>query len=230
MTKEKDKLFLIPFAGGNGYSLRFFTDYLKDQFELVFLELPGRGRRLDESLLTNLDCVISDYMSQILMHIVFESDIYIYGHSMGAILALRLCEKLESKKNTFVKKNFVSGCSRLYPNDQKIYKLDEKSFKKELVKLGGMPKEILDNNSFFEFYDPIIRADFEVIQSKPFFYEGFKINTPIYSMMGSKEEGTPQIENWKGLTSSSFEFKIFEGNHFFIQNESEAVSEIISSK
>ena len=145
---------------------------------------------------------------------------------MGAILALRLAKKLERNDFT-IEKTFVSGCSRLFPKKDKLFKLNRSDFKKSLVELGGMPDQLLDNNSFFEFYEPILRADFEVIESQLFFEEGFKVSAPIFSMMGDKEEGVEKIEDWKKLTKSNFEYKIFTGKHFFIFNNKKEIGDII---
>jgi external thioesterase TEII len=46
---EKPQLFLLHFAGGSCYSFQFMLPYLKD-FNVLPIELPGRGRRIKESL------------------------------------------------------------------------------------------------------------------------------------------------------------------------------------
>ena len=59
----KPQLFLLHFAGGNKYSFNFLKKYLESAFELVSIELPGRGDRMSEKLITdkkNLTLIIKD--------------------------------------------------------------------------------------------------------------------------------------------------------------------------
>lgn len=61
-TQDKPQLFLLHFADGNCYSFLFLREYLEQDFELHFLELPGRGKRLLEPLVHTLDEAVSDYL------------------------------------------------------------------------------------------------------------------------------------------------------------------------
>ena len=49
--QQKPQLFTIHFAGGNCYSFNFLKQHFDPYFEVVALELPGRGKRMTEPLL-----------------------------------------------------------------------------------------------------------------------------------------------------------------------------------
>ncbi len=51
---KKTQLFLLHFAGGNYYSFRFMFPQL-NEFEIIPVELPGRGKRMKENLLKDFD-------------------------------------------------------------------------------------------------------------------------------------------------------------------------------
>ncbi len=61
---NKPQLFLLHFAGGNRYSFQFLLPQLS-AFNVVALELPGRGNRLNEPLLDNFNEAASDLYQQV---------------------------------------------------------------------------------------------------------------------------------------------------------------------
>ena len=79
---------MLHFAGGSCYSFSFIAPILESQFEVIQLELPGRGKRMDEVLLTDFDAAARDVAQQILEKLD-DQDFLIFGHSMGASLSLR---------------------------------------------------------------------------------------------------------------------------------------------
>jgi len=216
----KFQLFLLHFAGGSSYSFEFLKKDFDEDIEFLALELPGRGKRFEEPLLKSKKKAIDDYCKQIIS-LNNGSPFVIYGHSMGASLALGVVSKLE-QAGYFPKRLVVSGSAG--PGVRKKenvirYLLDDFQFKEELRSLGGIPEEVLTNNILYDFFAPIMRADFECIEKKSATEENQNIGilqTPIYAMMGSEEECSDAITNWTSYTSANFDYKILKGNHFFI--------------
>ena len=89
------QLFLLPFAGGNCYSYDFLIKKIdKKRLESFTLELPGRGKRIDEAFIVHLKEAIDDYLLQV-KSLRDKKPYIIYGHSMGAILAYHVSHKME---------------------------------------------------------------------------------------------------------------------------------------
>jgi surfactin synthase thioesterase subunit len=63
--KPSIRLFCIPFAGGNIYSYRQLCRHLHKDIVPQPVELPGRGKRLKEPLLTNIAEMTDDILQQI---------------------------------------------------------------------------------------------------------------------------------------------------------------------
>ncbi len=78
---DKLNLFCLPFAGGSSYSYKGFQD-LQVQSNLIVkpIELPGRGRRMSESLLFSVEAMTDDVWKSISSKI--HEPYAIYGHSM----------------------------------------------------------------------------------------------------------------------------------------------------
>ena len=107
--------------------------------------------------------------------------------------------------------------------------MNDEALKEELRMLGGVPEEVLQDKDLYEFFSPIMRADFEVLEKDNFSEKGIVINTPIHAIMGTKEERNSKIENWKNFTSSDFAYQLIEGGHFFIQDHPKEMATIIKS-
>lgn len=218
----------MHFAGGNSYSYNFLKESLSNSFEFIPLELPGRGKRFQEELLTTKDEAVNDYVHQIQMHRNNQPFI-IFGHSMGATLGLSVTKKLE-EINDSPECLIVSGNSGPQKRDEEAtvrYTLNDKDFKEELRDLGGVPEEILTNEELYEFFSPIIRSDFEILEKDVFSEKGVIIKTPIVAIMGYEEDTSDEIENWRKFTSGTFTFQRMTGNHFFIYNHVDTISTIV---
>jgi len=223
----KPQLFLLHFAGGNRYSFQFMKSFLKE-FELVPLELPGRGRRYDEILLKDFDSASFDLKQQIMTQLK-STDFIIYGHSMGAYLALRVSSLIENE-GKYPVAVFVSGNAGPGMKDNTSHHLlDSASFMDELIKLGGIPEDFINDKELLQYYEPILRADFEIIETNTFDLEPV-ICAPIFALMGSFEKKVNEINNWSNFTKSSFDYKILEGNHFFIYRHAEKIASIIDTQ
>lgn len=222
---KKPKLFCLHFAGGNCYSYQFLLSHL-NRFEVIFLELPGRGKRMMEDLIKEYDEAIDDYYRQIEQKLD-GSEFIIYGHSMGATLGWEVTKRLE-ENGSFPVSLIVSGNAGpgVGAEKKERHKLPEHLFVEELRKLGGLPEEFYENRDLFEFFEPILRADFEVLEKNEIVFKG-TIKTPLYALMGDQEENAAYIENWKKYVSGPFTPEVLEGDHFFIYKHPEPIAGLI---
>lgn len=225
---KKPQLFLLHFAGGSCYSFQFLMPLLSD-FEVLSLELPGRGKRFNESLLNDFDEAATDLYEQIIANLV-NTQFLIYGHSMGAYLTLRIANMLE-KAGKYPAGIIVSGNAGpgvRNPAKRIRYLLDRPAFIEELKLLGGIPPEVIENQELFSFFEPVLRADFEIAERNELEQEP-AIEAPLFAMMGSQEEDVELINNWSGFTKSCFSTEVLEGDHFFIYRHPERIASIINA-
>jgi external thioesterase TEII len=221
---NRPQLFLVHFAGGSCFSYDFLKPFL-GKFEVISLELPGRGRRINEALLKDFDLAALDLYNQILPKLK-TSVFFLFGHSMGASLVLRLSKLLENS-NVFPSCLFISGNSGPDGAKKKKYLLDDKEFIAEVKKLGGIPNEILEDEPSLNFYLPILKADMEISENNNLALDK-PVNSSIFAIMGNMEEDVDSITNLKKHTHSEFDYKIFNGGHFFIYHEPWKISTIIT--
>lgn len=228
MKTTDQQIFLLHFAGGNAYSYQFLKPFFPSNIEVHCLELPGRGRRITAPRLHDKNRAVEDLVHQ-LTTLRDGTPYVIYGHSMGATLGFEVCRKMEEKKDaplTFVASGNSGPGTGIKKNR---YLMTKEDLKKDLRSLGGFPEEILENEELFDFFEPIIRGDFQILEEDQGEEPTTPINTGIVCLMGESEETVARIDNWKTYTTGNFSSRTFAGDHFFIYNYPKELVSIIKS-
>lgn len=221
----KPQIFILHYAGGNSYSFQKLVEKLRPAFEVEAPELPGRGRRINEPLLLNKKDAIADLLRQI-REKRSGAPFVVFGHSMGASLGFHIVKELEALGDAptcFI----ASGNPGPNVKDLNQYAhLPRDQFFSKLREMGGITDELSANEELLEFFEPILRADFALLERKEDAVS-FKIKTPIHAIMGNREEYVQHIENWRKYTSGNCQHNVLEGNHFFVFDHLDRVRAII---
>jgi external thioesterase TEII len=215
MSTQKPKLFILHHAGGNVYSYQFLLPHLSDVFDVEMLELPGRGRRMKERLVYTFDAAVADYVQQI-ESIAGETPFMIYGHSMGALLSPTIIRELHTRGLAPFALLATGSQGRLMPEDPQKYNLSKEDLVADLRRMGGVPETFLENKALFDFFEPIMRADFELLDLHDWEADIPVVETPIYAVMGDAEKYAGAINTWQRYTTGEFRSEIVPGGHFFI--------------
>lgn len=222
------KLYMIPFAGGSCYSYRPLEQLIEGHMDTQVFELPGRGKRMREPFVSNYSEAVDDIYSQ--MDLNDETDFAFFGHSMGAILAYLLTVRLKEQGKKIPKHLFLAGHRAPNCRQRSILKheLPKSEFISELQKLEGVPKELLEDSEAMDFFEPVIRADFRVIEG----YcqkEVVQVPVPITLLMGDKDDITAEEKGkWKNFTSDKFIYSEHKGGHFFIYQHKDQIMKTIT--
>ncbi|WP_185937366.1 thioesterase II family protein [Chitinophaga polysaccharea] len=226
-TSSKPQIFLLHYAGGDKHSFRYLIERLQSHFQVETPELPGRGDRMSEPLLKNKQEAIADVLEQIQR--VRQKDVpyLIYGHSMGAILGFEVCYAMEKESDAPM--HFVAtghpgpGVKETIP----IADLPKTEFFAEVRKLGGISDTMMQYEELLDFFDPILRGDFRLLENQSNQIPDIKIKTPIYAVMGKSEKYALNIRNWANYTEAAFRCQIVSGDHFFINQNFNYLSQVI---
>lgn len=228
--QSKIKIIALPYAGGNKYSYKGLQSKLDGRFQLITIELPGRGARIAEPLLTNVQSIIEDLLIQIRPHL--NTPFIIYGHSMGGLLGNLLIQQLNAKGLPLPLLFMASGCSGPQASNysKNRHKLPDTALIKELEKLGGFPNEVLKSKELMAFILPILRADFQALDCYQY-QKKAPYNVPIYALAGTTEAITDkQLEAWLAETSQTCTYRRLPGNHFFILQHFDKLAKIIQQE
>lgn len=226
--RSKKKLFCIPYAGSSAMLYSKWRSSLNENVELIPLELAGRGRRFSEPFYTSFDEAVEDLYNEVKKYDL--DDYAILGHSMGSWLAVELAYRLEEKppQKMFLAGNWPPHMQRI---EAELHKMCDEEFKNEILRVGGTPKELFENKEILEFFMPILRADYTILEK----YNGpnnlKKITEEIVILNGIEDDVTKEeLRGWQSYTNSKFDIYEFEGGHFFINEKSKEVIDLINKK
>ncbi|WP_337966386.1 thioesterase domain-containing protein [uncultured Flavobacterium sp.] len=230
MTK-KIKLFCLPFAGGAANLYEQWNKNLSKEIELCPINLAGRGNRIMEKPYNNLEEAVNDIFN-IIKDDISESDYAIFGHSMGALLAYELVQKILNLGKKAPLHVFFSGRKPVHiRKTKKLYSdMNALEFKEAVLSLGVTPREIFENSDLNEIFVPILRSDFKIAETFVERPEIIPFNFDISVLVGKDEEITvEEAEQWKLYTTKKCAVYYIKGGHFFLLNEQQAVIDIVNN-
>jgi surfactin synthase thioesterase subunit len=216
MTNKKIDLLLFPFAGGSKYSYNPFRSAAPESVNLIPLDLPGRGSRFREPLLKDMHLMADDLFRQVQPYLS-AGNFAFFGHSMGTVLVHLVLLKLVERKLPMPVHVFLTGRGGPEAHEtEDWHRLPSAEFRGKIKELGGSPREVLEDKDLMDFIEPILRADFQAIES--FVYPRFEaMDLPVTVITGTDEDITEEeLRSWRKITCQPVDFHIFPGHHFFI--------------
>jgi medium-chain acyl-[acyl-carrier-protein] hydrolase len=218
------RLFCFPYAGGSAQVFRKWQNQFLPDVSLSLAHLPGRAARVGEPPQKRLKPLVEALAEAIIPHL--HPTFLFWGHSMGALISFELARELRRLDQRGPVALIVSGrgAPQLPDPDPPTFNLPEEEFVAELLRLKGTPKELLDSPDLKQFFLPIIRADFEAVET--YEYEpGEPLACPIHAYGGLQDAGVPiaSLKGWQQQTSGAFKARIFPGDHFFIHTSADLV-------
>lgn len=147
---------------------------------------------------------------------------------MGSLVSYELSLYMLNKKSDLPDHLFVSSFSS--PNNQEKTKkyLTNSDVISKLKNLNGTPLELLEDKAFLEIFLPAVKADFNIDNSYQENENIFQIPIPITVLFGTKDIiSVSDILDWKLYTSKDFNYQIFNGDHFYINQNIENIKQII---
>lgn len=230
--KKTITLFCLPFAGGNKYSYREFSEKAPAFLNVITLDYPGRGSRMKDPFPKDIDELTNDLYDQV-QFLANRGEYAIFGHSLGGLMAYKLARKLVSAGQRPPLHLFITGTtgpSATSRSEKKRHLLNKTEFLAEIRDLDGMPDEILNNEELLYFFEPILRSDFKISEDYLHVPEE-PLNIPMTVITGTEEDmEAADIKLWQNETAQIVDFKRMPGKHFFIFQHTYHVIEIISKK
>ncbi len=225
------RLFCFPYAGGGTNIYRSWAAKLPPQVDVCPAQLPGRGHRIREDGYTNVPALTKALAEGI--RPLLNQPFAFFGHSMGAILAFELTRELRRTTNSQPVHLFASG--RVAPQVPRLtpitYNLPEAEFIERVREMNGTPKEVLEHPELMEMMMPLLRADFEVVET--YTYEpDAPLDCPITVLGGLQDLEVPResLEAWREQTTAAFSLRILQGDHFFVNTAQTFIYRILTDE
>jgi surfactin synthase thioesterase subunit len=217
-SKAPIRLFAFPHAGGAASVFRQWNSVLAPRIDSYGVQLPGRETRFIEPRLTHFSTAIQAIADALLPSL--DRPFAFFGHSLGGLLAFETARYLRRLNAPLPLHLFVSGCSapQVRKPIEEYSKLSDAGFIQAVQKFGGIPNELLQNAELLELFLPILRADFDLLETYRYVQET-SLDCPITAFGGLGDAEAPQSElaEWNVHTTKTFRLRMFSGDHFFIR-------------
>jgi medium-chain acyl-[acyl-carrier-protein] hydrolase len=212
------RLFCFPYAGGSASFFRTWAEGLPPSVEVHAIELPGRGTRRNEPPFTQLS-LLAVALGRVLRPLM-DRPFAFFGHSVGSVVAYELARLLRREGRQEPLHLFASAhrAPHLPDPHPPLSHLPRAQLIEELKRLNGTPREALAHDELMELVLPYLRADFGMDETYTYTEEP-PLGCPL-TTLGSLEDpraSRPEMEAWRRHTSARFRFRLFPGDHFYLQ-------------
>lgn len=220
-------VFCFHHAGGNASIFRSWMNSAV-QTNIVPIENPGRGARMGEKIPEDFMQLAKEFSYSIYKAVYPQKLFCLYGHSMGALMAFQVAACLENKYHIKPYKLIVAGRTAPHKSDKGIYRtsMPDSVLIEEIRRLGGTPKDILENKEFIDIFIPGIKQEYKLLES--YVYQGECLDIPIVAHVGVGDPDATEndMEYWKEVTNGTFKLSKFKGEHFFPFDEENYIQKL----
>ncbi|MEV0361024.1 alpha/beta fold hydrolase [Nocardia sp. NPDC050697] len=217
----------MPHAGGSASFYFPISQSLAPQCEVLAIQYPGRQDRRAEK---NIESAV-ELADSVFQRICEWTDrpTYLFGHSLGAIVAYEVARKLEAE-NIPVKALFVSG--RRAPSRHRtetVHTYNDEELIREVKRLSSIDSQILANDEVLQMTLPAIRSDYKAAETYRELVPMQPLKVDIYAHIGVNDPkvARDEAEDWAKHTSGSFTLSTYPGGHFYLISQSMSLIEVI---
>ncbi|WCN83977.1 thioesterase II family protein [Micromonospora sp. LH3U1] len=218
------RLILLHHAGSSAMAYYPLVGLLPDDWDVLLLDLPGRGSRHGERLSREMtrvvDAVLADVSPQA------DGRYALFGHSMGAIVAGEVARRLagQGRPPVWVGVSGRSAPATPVAGPAELTGLDDTSLLTTLVGLGGLPARIGEIPEFREQFLRIVRADLEAVASYRPVAGRLPLPCPVTVFGGIDDPFAPlsSLPAWQEETVEPLRQCLFPGGHFYFAGDAMA--------
>lgn len=224
------RLFCLPCAGGGQTMYNGWGKVLGDDVIVTPIELSGRGCRFSQPLYRNIGEAIQDIYDEVCSKINDDDENSFLGYSMGAILCYEVAKRLEIQKDARIK--HVFWCASDPPKQQlkpKFSVMKKDRLKKVIIDMGGIPKEIIAQPEFLDFYMPVIENDLRIMEEYVISNDIYKLScdATIFYAPNDPYTHVEDIPRWADFIHGECAYIKYQGGHFFINEHKNEILQTI---
>jgi surfactin synthase thioesterase subunit/acyl carrier protein len=248
----KARLFCFPYAGGGLVSFRAWAPLLDESVEIVAVEPPGRGTRINETPIDNMDTFVECLLPEMLESLDRPSAFF--GHCLGGLTMFATLCALPKGRAQVIKHLFACGVRpphllkrRGEFEDNLVYDMMlHKDFDIRVPPYGQVDEIFADIIRHFdtpaadkmlripklrEALLPTIRAEFGMAYN----YEHQRVQPfsfPISSFVGDLDPWVSEEDSaaWGKLTCGRFTNHVRKGSHFLMAEDREYILATINDE
>ncbi|WP_411106752.1 thioesterase II family protein [Streptomyces sp. cmx-4-9] len=221
------QLVCFPHSGGAASVYRPLAAAMAGDARVVAVQYPGRQDRHGEALVTDLH-ELADGVAGALRAAPADVPRIFFGHSMGAILAYEVAQRLGGEGPVAL---IASG--RPAPSRVRLttsYLLDDEALARQVAWLGGTAGGLLDHPEMRALLLPLIRGDYRA--SETYRPRGdAPLDCALVALGGDVDPVAPleDLRAWSEHTTGPFRLEVLSGDHFYLQDNWPEIADLVRS-
>lgn len=226
-ANAKIKLICFHDAGGNSNLYQKWSKHLHDSIELLCVELPGRGHRMAEPHITEMDQLLDQLTPAIGTQL--DKPFIFFGHSMGGTVLFEVTKRIKRQFNMEPLEIIVSAAPSY---DGFTRRANPRMSDDDLGNLfSAVKKENFSDEEFFQIVMNTLRADLSILDSYTYQKECI-LNAPITTILPENDEFVQldDLEKWNNETKGNFDLIRRPGSHRYIVDDYEFLTSLINEK
>lgn len=180
---------------------------------------PGRGARFSEKLQDSFEYLVSDMIELLKKENLYMSRFFFLGHSFGSLVLFETMRELRRLGLPLPDAVYLSGRkSPSIPYTGKYWSSEsDRNFTELLISKGGIPQELHQNKEFLDFFLPIIRSDFKLLEGYQYVKQD-PFDIPFHIINGTEDHSISDADilDWQMETRITCQFKKMKGSHFYL--------------
>lgn len=204
---------VFPHAGGSASALRAWFTGL-DAVDVSVVEYPGHGRWLTAPPATTIDSLVAAALAQV--PDLGTATISLFGHSMGSFVALETTRALSRSGHPPVHLFVSASAAPGGPSDTWGLDLTDGELLTELNRLGGTPREYLQDVHLAGLLTRTMRSDLDLVRSylsAP--VDHIPQDITVFYGVDDAEVAVVDVERWAELSSGTCTLVPLAGGHFY---------------
>lgn len=248
----KARLFCFPYAGGGLVSFRAWPQLLDDRVELVAVEPPGRGTRINETPIDDLNTFVERLLPEMIEWL--DRPAAFFGHCLGGLTMFATLCALPETCAHFIKHAFACGVRpphllkrRGEFEDNLLYDMmlhrdfdirvlphaQTDDVFADIIRQFDTPAadKMLDIPKLRKVLLPTIRAEFGMAYNYKY-RPVERFSFPISSFVGDLDPWVSEEDSagWGELTRGGFTNHVRKGSHFLMAEDREYILETIKNE
>lgn len=219
---------VFPHAGGAALAYRSLgTALAKAGSDAYVMQYPQRGDRLSHPAPASVGDLARD---------LFDAGdwaalgpVRLFGHCMGAVVAFEFARVAE-REGVEIDALWVSASEA--PSTVTAapdLPMAQSEIIAEMVDLGGTDPRLLDDDDFVELLLMAVRADYSAFNRYACDADA-TIAADIHTLGGDRDHRVSEdmLRRWESHTTGAFTLSMFDGGHFFVNDHTAEVAELVN--
>jgi surfactin synthase thioesterase subunit len=224
---DRVPLVCLPHAGGSASAYRTWLADLTGSVDVLPIQLPGRETRINVPFAEDLDGLIHNLTGVIAA--AGLTDVALFGHSMGAVIATKLCAALERTgrpvRHLFVSGHFGTGP---WPTDARLIQAPtapDDDLVASLTLLDPAAEPLYGHPELRAMVLPILRSDLRLLEHATL--TGVRVDAPVTALAGAEDPVVGDLHGWSGISRTGCAVYRLPGGHFYFAGQGAELRRIV---